>query len=416
MLNLIVRLYDAKKKQVKQTQFSKVRYFHLFIQQKNGLKRITDEIEEIPSILRSAADKRFFVESAVEYVATELNNQLELNRAKRKARAEAKTAKEKAENEKKALAKAKREQAKIAKIKKDFPLPEITNYEIPDRPSLNRLSAEVVKYVHDLVAKKVAGADIAWDRKRIVGFVKGLANYFQGKNIAIPTDRKFIDTLVIVNLGYTGGQGFDGIIEASKEEVDFFENLHEREITKNYFVDSEVTFQTKEIFRHNYIEDMLQYTAKSGNVLKYREQTILLQMSLKYDEVIRVDQWDIMNDSMGFDGPVSRIKADIRFLFQYALDRAIFNYTEKYVYSVRLITPLFARGAKLGERIDAKGEVSNGYGYSCARSPLQSHSDIDKIIESLFSNFRTDMLTYLARSNMESFAFEGLIIERLLNP
>ena len=387
MLKLVVRLYDNHKNQVKQTQFYRAKYFHVFLREKTGkLKRLTLDIESIPSEFKLAGDKRYYVESAVDYFVSSIKKP-----RKKKA-------------------------PKVKPQVEKFPDPEISNYELPPRPSINRLSKEVTNYVTNLVTKKVSTFDIPWDSKRIKGFVKSLSEYFAGKNLAIPTDRKFIDTLVVVNLGYTGGQGFDGIIESAREEIDFLESLHEREVTKNYFTDASVKFQTKEIFRHNHIKEMVSYTTKSGNILKYREQTILLQMELKYNEIIRVDQLDIMNESMGFQGPISRVKADIKFLFQYALDKGIFNYTEKYVYSVRLVTPLMTKGLKLGERVDAGGEISNGYGYSCPRAYLSSYSDIDKIIDSLFDTFKTDMLTYLARSSMTSFAFEGLVIERLLNP
>lgn len=413
MLNLIVRLYDSNKRQVKQTQFSKVKYFHLFLKSKNGsLKRLTSEIEEVPSQFRLASERRYYVESACDYFVDFLNQELERKKAVRDARAKARSEKERQRLEAEAIEKSR----KITVQTRDFPEPEIVNYDFPDKPKVNRISGEVVQYVYDLVTKKVSGFDIPWDKKRVKGFVRGLAEYFAGKNLAIPTDKKFIDTLVVVNLGYTGGQGFDGIIESSREEIGFLESLHEREITKNYFTDAEVNFQTKEIYRHNYIKEIVEYTTKSGGVLKYREQTILLQMELKYHEIIRVDQIDVMNDAAGFEGPVSRVRADIKFLFQYAIDRGIFNYTDKYVYSVRLITPMLAKGVKLGERVDSKGEIANGYGYSCPRSPLTDHLAIDKIIDSLFASFKTDMLTYLARSNMASFAFEGLTIERLLNP
>lgn len=435
-----VSLY-GREGRISDSDLRRARRFHIYAQapRSSQFVRLSDSLVEIPSYIRSNADKEHFIDLvAQELVFLEVEAQKEFQRRERallrarqqeeerkrreeesrkrrerRERAKAKAEQEERENEE-ILERASRGEAvklpeerpalepipSLPERKVKFTFRDMGNIKVDVR-SFREFHPRARRILFDVLD----GQGIPYEPRYDV-FIKMIYQEFS-KRPELALDPEFYENFITRHMGKPTIQDKEMQL---KERADFWSTFNDKPRSDVGSPDLTVIFRMKEV---KVEERYTGATRDQAFTMQEERQLLLLQAVGEYSELISIGRVDIKNEVA--TDMVAVVKDDIRATFNLLLEKGYFKFGNDTGYLVRLFVPLHDGQGIVKDGHRSKNGIESGGGYSLPRVAITDADHLDDIIEMLFSGLFVDMDDYIKRSRMSGFVLGGFMIERLVS-
>jgi len=403
--------------------------FHIFYRKSPSSKwvRLTDELSVFSSINKSNASKRAFIDLETEFWKSEKFPEKKIKEPSKeeppkkeppkkeppKKEPSKKEPPEKVPPEEETFEqKGGRSRPEKPKKKIELELP-----KLPSEPRVVSTRRQVIPKLALIIYNELDARGISWPEKRIDNMLKKLWRGFSKHPHLLTSDefrRNIVTKEIVEQTRKERKEATTGLQDKFRKE------LTDKEISLDpSIVKGSVKVQIKEVFNKLNLEDENDQTRtvfdEKLNKVEIDRQILFVQIVAEYDEFIQVGADDIESGQEMLMDAINKVKRDVTKIFNEALDKGVFSYSEGPQYSIRLLTPMIdVRGEVPRTYIDRKGNQTSGNGFSTTRHEINDLDDLDDLIDELFSDLPKILARYVALNSALGVGFTGFVLERIL--
>ena len=401
-LEINVWLYGTRAEKVKTNkklvrlssdEISRAKAFHIFVRKTSRSQwvRVTDEVEMIPSSIRSKLDKEIYIESYTQAV------QEQLAPAKREVPAPKKKEPKKKEP-------------------KPEPLPEKLKLPpIPKPPRIQFTKKQFEAQIRRILYDELDVTNTKWSDERADAFIDKLWKSFKHAPHLLVSEnfRRGLVTQELQNIKSKKAK-------KKKKELEeiFREKLQKKELSLNAMVGGQVDIKFKEVFNKTRMrspDDQTIAVLDRDQIVEVDRQKAFAQVVVDYDKSIAISATDILGKKTIADEAFAKVRADVENLFNESIEKGLFRPGKEPEYSVRLLVPLISsKGDIPTDQLSKKGKKRLGYGYSTVRQTVKTKEDLKLMLDNLFDSVKPAMARYVRLNNARGFMISGFTIERLI--
>jgi hypothetical protein len=365
-------------------EFRYAKGFHFYVKKSPRSKwiRVTDSIELFPTGFRSILDKQIYIESFQSAIEDALSPKKEVALPLPESKAE------------------------------PLKLP-----DLPEEPKVSITKKQFYGQMGRIILDELGAENIKWSDKRIDNFIDKLwRNYSHAPHLLVSEEfRRGLMTQEIVKLKKA---------EAKKKRLNlkhkFIKELVKQGLTDNTDIGGKVEIKFKEVFNFRNMKKpddetitVLKDVDGFTRVVEEDRQKSFAEVIATYDKMMFMDKTDLSKKK---PETLEKVRADIKKLFNEAVEKELFRLGDDELYSVRLVVPLVMKDGTIpNEYLNRHREKVSGHGYGTTRMEIKNENDINKLIDSMFESMHDALIKYIRFNNAAGIAVSGFMIERVLS-
>lgn len=395
-------------------QIAKAKAIHIFIKKtpRSAWKKITDDLLEIPSFIRSKVDKEIYIDSLVETIKLEY-----LPKPKKKPEPKL---------ERPIVLPPPPKPAKEKKVE----LP-----RLPEEPRVSITKRQFEAQLARVLFDELDLQNLKWSKQRINSFISKMWRAYNHAPHLIARE-DFKRELVTKEIKRVK----DALAKKERGQLEeaYRKELDSRDVSLDpEDVAGEVKVQFKEVFNTQYLPRPLDpreesqltpeqrrerdkrqlqiKTLQDGMVVDKDRQAVFAQILVDYDKSIIVGKDALFGSDEMSTMAFNKVREDMEKLFSQAIKKGLFRESSDPEYSFRVLVPLVDSKGHIPESaLSRSGKKRVGHGFSTPRVKIKNRRDLRKALDDLYESMLPALTRYIKLNHSAGFMIAGFSIERLI--